>query len=163
MKGPARHKIGNFEYEIDERGHLFSTKDTLGYGIGYQIMPSKNRKEGVPTYKISMNRKPCILRADVLVEQYFISTESFDHIWYEATRNAAMRHNAELRAQFLKRKASGLPEPIKKNAHTRKERKPYTQVPWSNSYELEVCSRLEENYSAALGGDSRDALMCPLR
>ncbi|ACS80212.1 hypothetical protein [Maridesulfovibrio salexigens] len=163
MKRPSRQKIDGYDYEFDDQGQLFSTNDTPGYGIGYQIMPSRTNSKTKPTYKLTKNGGSITCRVDVLVEQYCTCCETFDSKWYWRTRLGATDHNKELRTAFLERKAKGLPHPKAKKAKAEKEVAAYVFIPWSNPNELDKCMKIEAEYSAAIGGDSRDASMCPIR
>ncbi len=164
MKRTTRRIIEGYDYEIDDQGQLFSLVDVPGFGIGYQLMPSKTRKTGSPTYKLTRNGEHITCRANVLVEQYFTTGETFDSKWYWRTRKAAKEHNAELRTAFLNRNSKGLPHPAPVKLEAKEEkRKPYVYVPWGDLYRMESSAWEEERYSAALGSDSRDALICPLR
>ena len=163
MKRPARHRIEGFDYEIDDQGQLFSINDTPGYGIGYQIMPSRTNSKTKPTYKLTQKGESITCRVDVLVEQFCTSGEIFDSKWYWRTRFAAKDHNEELRAAFLDRKTKGVPHPKVKKTKAEEKSPAYVYIPWSNSHELDKNMQIETEYSVALGGDSRDASMCPIR
>lgn len=163
MAGLKRFLIEGFDYEIDELGRLFSINYIPGYGYGYQIMPSKTHKTAKPTYKLTKNGGSITCRVDVLVEQYCTSCERFDSKWFLRTRKAAKEHNEELRNAFLEQKANGFPLSNAPKPKAKKKRTPYVHIPWSNSYELDKSMQIEEEYSAALGIDSCDALICPLR
>ncbi|MBI9110079.1 hypothetical protein [Maridesulfovibrio ferrireducens] len=165
-----RHKIKGFDYEVDEKGRVFSTKNYPGYGIGWQMMPTKPGLTRLPQYTLRRDGESFVFRVDLLVEKYFDSTEFFDGTWFRKMRAESKKHKALMRATFLESKklaketgkAINAPAP-EKSSHTEKKTTPNTYIPWSNTEQLIENCRIDESYSAALGGDSRDAQMCPLR
>ncbi|WP_419783774.1 hypothetical protein [Maridesulfovibrio sp.] len=163
MTRPARQRIAGYNYEIDEQGQLFSTVDYPGYGIGYQLKPLRAFKDCRPSYKLRRKGETITLRVDFLVDQYFEVLTNFDSKWYWRTRKAAEIHNEELRFAFLKAKGErqGQPKPQKNEPGPIKPK--YNHIPWVDDFELQECARMDEDYSVAIGGDARDASMCPFR
>ncbi|WP_419779855.1 hypothetical protein [Maridesulfovibrio sp.] len=137
--------------------------DYPGYGIGYQIKPVKAYKDCRPSYKLRRKGETITLRADFLVEQYFEAPTNFDSKWFWRTRKAAEIHNEELRFAFLKAKGENTDQSTRRKLEPTKINSKYNHIPWANDFELQECSRIGEDYSAAIGGDARDASMCPFR
>ncbi len=165
-----RHKIKGFDYEVDEKGRVFSTKHHPGYGIGWQMMPTKPGLTRIPQYTLRRDGESFVFRIDLLVDKYFDSTEVFDGNWFRKMRSESKKHKALMRATFLEDKRQAkeagktlvIPTP-ETDIIIEQKPAPNTYIPWSNTEQLIENCRFDESYSAAIGGDSRDAQMCPLR